>query len=75
MNVINKTSLASGRDNGETNRLSLYRNGMRAQRPTVLRWFRVKKRCGYRETNDFLFLVPSPKIILGHRRRLILRKV
>ena len=38
---------------------------MRAQRSTVLRWFRVIKRCGYRETNNFLFLVPSPKIILG----------
>ena len=64
------------RDNGETDRLSLYRDGMRAQRSTVLRLFRVIKRCGYRETNNFLFLVPSPKIILHRRRRLLLlRKV
>ena len=76
MNVINKTSLASG---GKTEKriVYLYRDGIRAQRSTVLRWFRVIKRCGYRETNNFLFLVPSPKIIHGRRRRrlLILRKV
>ena len=66
-------------DNGEMDRLSLYRDGMRAQRPTVLRWFRVIKQCGYRETNNFLFLVPRPKIILGRRSHfllfLLLRKV
>ena len=39
------------RDNGATDRLSLYRDGMRAQRSTVLPWF--IKRCGYRETNNF----------------------
>ena len=63
------------RDNGETGRLSLYDDGMRAQRCTVLRWFRVIKRCAFRETNNFLFLVPSPKIILHRRRRRLLRKV
>ena len=63
------------RDNGETDRLSLYCDRMRVQRPTVLRWYRVIKRCGYRETNNFLFLVPSPKIILHRRRRRLLRKV
>ena len=63
------------RDNRETDRLSLYRGGMRAQRSTVLCWFCVIKRCGYRETNNFLFLVPSPIIILGHRLLLIPRKV
>ena len=30
------------------------------------------KRCAFRETNEFLFLVPSPKIILGRRLRLLL---
>ena len=35
-------------------------------------WFRVIKRCGYRETNNFLFLVPSPKIILGRRLLILL---
>eukprot|EP00731_Ephydatia_muelleri_P000489 Em0001g489a len=36
---------------------------------TVLCLFRdsVIKRCDFRETNEFLFLVPSPKIILGRR--------
>ena len=72
MSLINFTSV--WRDNRETDRLSLYRDGMRARRPTVLRWFRVIKRCGYRETNNFLFLVPSPKIILGRRRRLLIRR-
>ena len=74
MNVINKTSLASG---GTTEKriAYLHRDGMRAQRSTVLRSFCVIKRCGYRETNNFLFLVPSPKIILGRRHRLLLRKV
>ena len=32
----------------------------------------VTVRTLYRETNNFLFLVPSPKIILGRRRRLLL---
>ena len=71
--LINFTSV--WRDNGETDHLSLYRGGMRAQRSTVLRLFRVIKRCGYRETNNFLFHVPSPKIILHRRRLLLLRKV
>ena len=36
----------------------------------------VIKRCGNRETNNFLFLVPSPKIIRRRRhRRRLLRKV
>ena len=75
MSLKNFTSV--WRDNGETDCLSLYRDGMRAQRSTVLRWFRVIERCGYRETNNFLFLEPSPKIILGRRLLLILnlRKV
>ena len=37
---------------------------------TVLRLFRVIKRYAFRETNEFLFLVPSPKIILGRRFRI-----
>ena len=55
------------RDNGETDRVSLCRDGTRTQRSTVLRLFR---RCAFRETNEFLFLVPSPNIILGRRRLL-----
>ena len=52
MNIINKTSLASGgqrvwRDNGETDCLSLCRDGTRTQRSTVLRLFRVIKRCAF----------------------------
>ena len=53
--------------NGETDRLSLCRDGTRTQRSTVLRLFRVIKQCAFRETNEFLFLVPSPNKILGRR--------
>ena len=62
------------RDIGETDRLSLCCDGIRAQRSTILRWFCVIKQCAFRETNYFLFFVPSPKIILG-RHCLLLRKV
>ena len=69
MNIIKKNFTRVWRDNGETDRLSLCRDGTRS---TVLRLFLVIKRCAFRETNEFLFLVPSPKIILGRRRRLLL---
>ena len=72
MNIILKNFTRVWRDNGETDRLSLCRDGTRTQRSTVLRLFRVIKRCAFRETNEFLFLVPSPKIILGRRRRRLL---
>ena len=52
--------------------ISLYRDGMRAQRSTALHWFRVIKWCGYRETKNFLFFVPSPIIILQRRRLLLI---
>ena len=73
MKSLKKTSLASG---GTTEKRIAYlfacRDGTRTQRSTVLRLFRVIKRCAFRETNEFLFLVPSPKIILGRRRRRLL---
>ena len=73
MNIIKKNFTRVWRDNGETDRLSLCRDGTRTQRSTVLRLFRVIKRCAFRETNEFLFFfVPSPKIILGRRRRRLL---
>ena len=56
------------RDNGETDRLSLCRDGTRTQRSKVLRFFRVIKQFSFRETNEFHFLVPSPTN-LGRRRR------
>ena len=65
MNFILKNFTRVWRDNGETDRVSLCRDGTRTQRSTVLRLFRVIKRCAFRETNEFLFLVPSPIIILG----------
>ena len=69
MNIIKKNFTRVWRDNGETNCLSLCRDGTRTQRSTVLRLFRVIKRCAFRETNEF---VPSPKKILGRRRRRLL---
>ena len=71
MNIIFLNFTRVWRDNGETDRVSLCRDGTRTQRSTVLRLFRVIKRCAFRETNEFLFLVPSPKIILGSRLLLL----
>ena len=65
MNIIKKTSLAS---DGETDRLSLCRDGTRTQRSTFLRLFRVIKRSAFRVKNKFLFLLPR---ILGRRRVLL----
>ena len=59
---MKKTSLSSG---GTTEKRSLCRDGTRTQRSTVLRLFRVIKWCAFRETNEFLFLVPSTKKVLG----------
>ena len=75
MNIIKKYFTLVWRDNGETDRVSVCRDGTRIQRSTVLRLFRVIKRCVFRETNEFLFLVPSPIINLGCLFFLILRKV
>ena len=68
MNIIKKTSLASG---GTTEKRVAYLFVTMERELKDLRLFRVIKRCAFRETNEFLFLVPSPKIILG-RRLLIL---
>ena len=63
MNVINKISLAQRR-NGSLISLSRWNESTTIYSSTL-----VPCHCGYRETNNFLFLVPSPKIILGRRRR------
>ena len=67
MKSLKKNFTRVWRDNGETDRLSHCRDGTRSQISTVLCSFRVIKRCAlsFRETNEFLFLVPSPKLILG----------
>ena len=66
MKSLKKTSLASG---GTTEKRIAYLFVAMEREVTVLRLFRVIKRCSFRETNEFLFLVPSPKIILRRRRR------
>ena len=66
MNVINKTSLEGQRSNGSLISLSRWNESTTIYSSTLVP---CHKRCGYRETNNFLFLVPSPKIILGRRRR------
>ena len=62
MNIIKKTSLASG-ETKEKRIAYLFVAMERELKNLVLRLFRVIKRCAFRETNKFLFLVPSPKII------------
>ena len=65
MNIIKKTSLASG---GTTEKRIAYLF-VAMERELKDLQFRVIKHCTFRETNEFLFFVPSPKIILGRRRR------
>ena len=68
MNIILKTSLASG---GTTEKQIAYLFVAMERElkdlHAVLHLFHDIKRCAFRETNEFLFLVPSPKIILGRR--------